>query len=89
MILDAEFRKGITLPQYTQIFPAEAMTGNSFHDYGVYCAMLTAFKAMTRKELETIADLTPPQFRKPIAETCKRIVREHLGYIWRPRDENY
>ena len=74
---------GLNLPQYVQIFPIEAMTGNPFHNYGIYCAILTAFKIMQRKELERVADLTPPQYRKPIAETYKRIVEEHLGYIWR------
>jgi len=81
--LKANYGKEINLPQYTQIFPTEAMTGNPFHDYGVYCAMLTAFKVMTRKELEAVADRTPTHLRKPIAETCKKIVREHLGYIWK------
>ena len=87
--LKPNYSKGINFPQYSQIFPIEAMTGNPFHDYGVYCAILTAFKAMTRKELEAVADCTPADFRKPIAETCKRIVKEHLGYIWEPIYENY
>lgn len=79
----ANYGHGFTFPQYVHIFPAEAMTRNPFHDYGVYYAILTASKIMQRKDLEKVADLTPPQYRKPIAETCNRIVREHLGYIWR------
>ena len=87
--MKSNYNKGINFPQYSQIFPAEAMTGNPFHDYGVYAAVLTAFKSMTRKQLEAVADLTPELYRKPIAATCKRIVAKNWGYIWRPRYENY
>lgn len=85
----ANYGPGFTLSQYVQIFPTEAMTGNQFHDYGVYCAILTASKIMQRKDLEKVADLTPPQYRKPIAETCKRIVHKQLGYIWKASYDNY
>jgi len=82
--MKSNYGRGLSCcPEYSLIFPAEAMTGNPFHDYGVYCAMLMALKVMSQKELEKVADLTPPQYRKPIAETYKKIVREHSGYIWR------
>jgi len=79
--MKSNYGKGQNLPEYKQIFPAEAMTGNQFHDYAVYCAMLTAAKIMTRKELEKVADWVPPYIRKQVAQTCERIIRENLGGI--------
>lgn len=81
MGIKSNYGRALNLSQYIQIFPAEAMTGNSFHDYGVFCAILTASKIMKREDLKKVADRTPPQFRKLIAETCKRIVNEQMGYI--------
>jgi len=79
--MKSNYGKGCNLPEYKQIFPAETMTGNQFHDYAVYCAMLMAAKFMTRKELEKVADWIPPYIREQVAQTCKRIMRENLGCI--------
>lgn len=82
--MKSNYSKGLNFHEWELIVPAEAMTGNPFHDYGVYRAILTAAKIMTVKDLEEVADRTPPQYRKLIAATCNRIVQEHLGYIWKP-----
>ena len=58
------------------------MTGNQHHDYAVYCAMLTASKIISQGDLEKVADWIPSYIRKQVAETCKKIAQEHLGYIW-------
>ena len=80
--MKSNYGKGNQTPEFKQIFPAEAMTGNKYHDFAVYCAMLTAFKIISRKELEKVADLTPFQIRQQVAKTCKKIVQEHQGFIW-------
>ena len=79
------YGKGCHIPKFRQIFPAEAMVGEDRNDYAVYCAMLTASKIMTIEELNRVADWVHhwnQEINHQVAETCKRIVRENLGYIW-------
>ena len=77
--------KGYSFPEYKQIFPPEAMNGNNWHNYAVYCGILTASGIMNIEELIKVADWIhhrSPEINQQVAETCKKIVQEHLGYIW-------
>ena len=80
------YGNGHNLPAFTQIIPAEAMTGDNRHDYAVFCALLTAAKIMTHEELVEVAELLPLHIRRQVADTCKRIIQEQQGFIWLQRN---
>ena len=79
--MKSTYNHGHQISEYTQIIPAEAMTGDNEHDYALYCAILTAGKFMTIKELTKVADAISPATGKQVAESCRRITNENLGYI--------
>jgi hypothetical protein len=73
------------LSEYHHIFPSEAMTGNLYHDYALYCTILTAAKLMTPKELKKVADFVHwhnPGINYQVVNSCRRIIDEGLGYTW-------
>ena len=83
--MKSNYCKGYKLPEYTQIFPVEAFTLNPLHDFAVYCCLFVNFGKMRIDELQTLSDwiyFRDPRINKQVVETCQKVVKEQLGYIW-------
>ena len=80
--MKSNYGKGHKLPEYTQIFPAEALLADDKHDYAIFCALLAASRLMTKVELRKVAEQLSLRTRNQVAGTCNKIVQEHKGFIW-------
>lgn len=78
------YGQGKKISSHVNIIPAEALTGDDIHDLAVCCAIWTAGGLMKRRELEIVADKVRamhPNYPAQVAQTCKKIVENHFGYI--------
>lgn len=84
--MKSNYGNGHKINKCVQIFPSEAMTGNNnWHDFAIYCSLLTASGIMSVETLQSLSDWIyhrDPRINKQVVETCKRIVNERLGFIW-------
>lgn len=83
--MKSNYGNGIKVTEYKQIISAEVMTGEDIHDFAICSCLFVNFGKMRVDQLQSLSDwiyFHDPRINKQVVETCKKIVKEQLGYIW-------
>ena len=83
--MKSNYGNGYKITPDKQIVPIEAMTGEDIHDFAVCCCLLVNFGKMRVDQLQSLSNwiyFRDARINTQVVETCKKIVKEQLGYIY-------